>query len=145
MPVEAAQLESHRAALIGHCYRMLGSCIDAEDAVQETMIRAWRSLGRFEERASLRTWLYRIATHVCLDALSHRSQRERPMAEGLVGTVDDPLRRTSGPTGWSRFPTRARSRPRRIHSARPRFGRASGSRSWPPSSVSRRVNERFCC
>src|SRR5262245_8305464 len=89
--VDVAELESHRSALIGHCYRMLGSAFDAEDAVQETMIRAWRGLGRFDGRASLRTWLYRIATNVCLDSLSSASRRARPMEEGPVGTVDDEL------------------------------------------------------
>ncbi|MCA9652419.1 MAG: sigma-70 family RNA polymerase sigma factor [Myxococcales bacterium] len=87
----AQRLESHRAALVGHCYRMLGSAIDADDAVQEIMVRAWRGMSGFDGRASLRTWLVRIATNVCLDALSHRSRRERPMSSGSVGTVDDEL------------------------------------------------------
>jgi RNA polymerase sigma-70 factor (ECF subfamily) len=87
----AAHLEEHRSALTGHCYRMLGSAAEADDAVQETMVRAWRSLDRFEGRSSLRTWLYRIATHVCLDALADRSRRARPMELGPVCSVDDPL------------------------------------------------------
>jgi RNA polymerase sigma-70 factor (ECF subfamily) len=87
----ARDLEEHRAALTGHCYRMLGSAAEADDAVQETMLRAWRSLDRFEERASLRTWLYRIATRVCLDVLADRSRRARPMELGPVGTVEDEL------------------------------------------------------
>src|SRR5678815_3645277 len=91
MSIDAAQLESHRAALTGHCYRMLGSAFDAEDAVQETLVRAWRSGGRFEGRSSLRTWLYRIATNVCLDALSDSSRRARPMEEGPNGSVEDDL------------------------------------------------------
>ena len=85
------ELEEHRRALTGHCYRMLGSAAEADDAVQETMLRAWRGLDRFEERASLRTWLHRIATRVCLDALGERSRRERPMELGPAGSVDDPL------------------------------------------------------
>jgi RNA polymerase sigma-70 factor (ECF subfamily) len=89
--VDVAELETHRNALTGHCYRMLGSPFDAEDAVQETMVRAWRSLNRFDGRSSLKTWLYRIATNVCLDALSDRSRRARPMEEGPVGTVEDEL------------------------------------------------------
>jgi RNA polymerase sigma-70 factor (ECF subfamily) len=86
-----AQLEEHRAALTGHCYRMLGSAVDADDAVQETLVRALRGFSRFDGRSSLRTWLYRIATNVCLDAISDRSRRMRPLDDGPVGTVDDPL------------------------------------------------------
>ncbi len=89
--VTAETLERHRAALTGHCYRMLGSASEADDAVQETLVRAWRSGDRFEGRSSLRTWLYRIATRVCLDALSERSRRARPMDLGPPGSVDAPL------------------------------------------------------
>ena len=92
----AHHLEEHRAALTGHCYRMLGSAAEADDAVQETMVRAWRNLDRFEQRASLRTWLYRIATRVCLDALSEHSRRMRPMETGPVGTVNDTLTQMPG-------------------------------------------------
>jgi RNA polymerase sigma-70 factor (ECF subfamily) len=91
MSDRAAQLEEHRAALTGHCYRMLGSAVDADDAIQETLVRAWRSLDRFDGRSSLRTWLYRIATNVCLDALAERSRRARPLDDAPVGSVDDPL------------------------------------------------------
>ena len=87
----AHDLEAHRVALTGLCYRMLGSVTEAEDAVQETLLRAWRALGGFDGRASLRTWLTRIATHVCLDALQHGRRRARPIEEGPAGTVHDAL------------------------------------------------------
>jgi RNA polymerase sigma-70 factor (ECF subfamily) len=73
------QLEQHRRELTGYCYRMLGSPFEAEDAVQETLLRGWRGLDRFEGRAALRSWLYRIATNVCLDMLNGRTRRARPM------------------------------------------------------------------
>src|SRR6266568_1882089 len=80
-----AQLEQHRPELTGYCYRMLASPFDAEDAVQETFIRAWRGYEGFDGRASLRTWLYRIATNVCLDSLSGKEGRARPMDLGPAG------------------------------------------------------------
>ena len=76
------QFEQHRSDLTGYCYRMLGSPFEAEDAVQDTFLRAWRGFDRFEGRAALRSWLYRIATNVCLDMLSGRSKRARPMDFG---------------------------------------------------------------
>jgi RNA polymerase sigma-70 factor (ECF subfamily) len=91
MTATALNLEEHRPALVGHCYRMLGSAADAEDAVQETMLRAWRGLGRFEGRAAVSTWLYRIATNVCLDTLADRGKRVRPVEDGPEARVDDPL------------------------------------------------------
>ena len=76
----AVPLEQYRPALLGHCYRMLGSVVDAEDAVQEAMLRAWKSLDGFKEQASLKTWLYRIATNVCLDTISAgKKQRLHPL------------------------------------------------------------------
>jgi len=73
------RLEKHRVELTGYCYRMLGSSFEAEDAVQDTMVRAWRSYDKFEGRSSMRSWLYRIATNVCLDMLNAGNKRARPM------------------------------------------------------------------
>lgn len=77
-----SRLEDHRRELSGYCYRMLGGAFETDDAVQETMVRAWRALDRFDGRSSLRTWLYRIATNVCLDSLNSRNRRALPMDFG---------------------------------------------------------------
>lgn len=90
-PQSFAALQDHRVALTGHCYRMLGGIAEAEDAVQETLLRAWRGLAHFDGRCSLRTWLYRIATNVCLDALSDRKRRSRPMQLRPVGQTTEEL------------------------------------------------------
>jgi RNA polymerase sigma-70 factor, ECF subfamily len=85
------RLEEHRAELTGYAYRMLGSSFEAEDAVQETLLRAWRGFDRFEGRAALRSWLYRIATNVCLDMLTGKERRARPMDLAPARTADAPL------------------------------------------------------
>ena len=93
-------LETHRRELTAHCYRMLGSAAEAEDAVQDTLLRAWRSHGTFEGRSSVRTWLYRIATNVCLDSLDGRKRRARPMDFGPASSADTPLPPPLVETAW---------------------------------------------
>src|SRR5450432_2564152 len=83
MPQELEdRFEQHRIELRGYCYRMLASPFEAEDAVQETFIRAWRGFDRFEGRAAVKSWLYRITTNVCLDMLAGRERRATPMDFG---------------------------------------------------------------
>ncbi len=94
------RLDQYRRELTGHCYRMLGSAFECEDAVQETMIRAWRSYDSFEGRSSLRSWLYRIATNVCLDMLGSRQRRARPMDLGEPQVAERATLTTRGEATW---------------------------------------------
>jgi RNA polymerase sigma-70 factor (ECF subfamily) len=92
----AEQAERHRRELFAHCYRMTGSIQDAEDLVQETFLRAWRGYPGFDGRSSLRTWLYRIATNVCLSALEHRQRRFLPSGLGPASADPDETPRPAG-------------------------------------------------
>src|SRR6266516_965646 len=82
-------VEPHRTELHAHCYRMLGSVHDAEDALQEALLRAWRGLARFEGRSSLRSWLYKIATNTCLTAIARRPKRVLPIDFGASTDAHD--------------------------------------------------------
>lgn len=96
----AEQLEGHRRELVGYCYRILGSIHEADDAVQETMLRAWRALDRFEDRGGLRPWLYRIATNVCFDLLKGRARRALPVEIAPAGTPEGRLVEARPAGGW---------------------------------------------
>ncbi|MGI8411752.1 MAG: sigma-70 family RNA polymerase sigma factor [Solirubrobacteraceae bacterium] len=100
IPPPVEELEEHRRALTAYCYRMLGSPFEAQDAVQDTLLRAWRSRERFEGRAALRSWLYRIATNVCLDMLKGRQRRARPMDLGPARSPDGPIGDTLPEVTW---------------------------------------------
>ena len=93
-------LERHRGELTAYCYRMLGSAFEAEDAVQETGLRAWRALESFEGRAQLKSWLYRIATNVCLDMAAGSQRRARPMDLGPAQSADGPLGEALAEATW---------------------------------------------
>ena len=124
---------------------MLGSPFDADDAVQETMVRAWRGFERFEGRSALRSWLYRIATNVCLDRCRVAQRRARPMEDGTARSADDALvapRRAT--TGSSRSPTRARSRTTPTPPSWRDRDRASAWPSSPRSSTCRHASAPPC-
>src|SRR5437867_10905266 len=99
-PTLEQDLERLRPALTGYCYGMLGSGFEAEDATQETMIRAWRRSDTLQEPAALKAWLYRIATNVCLDQLEGRKRRALPIDLGEAGTADTPVGASLSESTW---------------------------------------------
>ena len=98
--VRLDDLEAYRRELTGYCYRMLGSVFEADDAVQETMVRAWKALDSFEGRSSVRSWVYRIATNVCLDLLRGRQRRAHPVEMGPSNTAENFRGDMLAPNSW---------------------------------------------
>src|SRR3954466_2974681 len=98
--VRFEDLEQYRRELTGYCYRMLGSAFEADDAVQETMVRAWKGMDSFEGRSAVRSWVYRIATNVCLDMLRGRQRRALAMDLGPAGSADNFTGATRGESAW---------------------------------------------
>ena len=131
-PAFAVLTERHRRELHVHCYRMLASFDEAEDAVQETFLKAWRGLSGFEGGSQFRAWLYRIATNVCLDMLRRSSRRTAGNSFAEVPWLQP------YPDQLLERPRRATSSPRRW----PSSGRRSRWRSWPPCRCCRRGSAR---
>jgi RNA polymerase sigma-70 factor, ECF subfamily len=142
-------VEAHRTELHAHCYRMLGSLHDAEDALQDALLRAWRGLSGFEGRSSVRSWLYAIATNSALDLARHRSRRELPVSFGPAAEqgaeVEEPLadsawlepypdRWLTGDAACSPEARYERTELRPSKPDRPRQARSSAS--WSASSAS---------
>ena len=126
-------VEDHRAELHAHCYRMLGSLHDADDALQDTLLRAWRALPEFEGRSSLRTWLYRIATNACLDAIARRPKRVLPIDYGPPSAATgDQVSHSSSRSGSSR--TRTKRSGSETATPHPRPATSSARPSSSPSS-----------
>jgi len=132
-PAFAALAERYRRELHVHCYRMLASFDDAEDAVQETLLRAWRGRDGFDGSGLFRAWLYRIASNVCLDMLRRSSHR----AAVLRSFAEVPWLQPTRTGCWPRRPPRPSSPMRRRSTGRP-----SSWRSWPPSRSCRRGSVR---
>src|SRR3954466_836258 len=100
-PIEN-ELEAHRKALTGYCYRMIGSGAEAEDAVQETMVRAWRAAAKLEARGAVEGWVVKIANHVCLDMLQSAQRRAQPMDLGPAQDANAPLGAMLAENAWVR-------------------------------------------
>jgi len=141
-------VETHQRAVRLHCYRMLGSVHDAEDVTQETLLRAWRSLDRFEGRASVRAWLYRIATNACLDERARRGRRLLPSQLGVASTEFAPGQGTIDDTPWLEpFPDTLLDVADTAPGPEARYETKKRS-SWPSSPHCRslpRASARSCC
>jgi RNA polymerase sigma-70 factor, ECF subfamily len=141
----AELLGGFRGELHAHCYRMLGSLHDADDAWQEVLLRAWRGVSGFEGRSSVRRWLYRVATNVCLTMITQRAKRVLPMDLTSAAEAGERLGEPLAEPVWLEPYRIRRTTVGSILTRDWSVGKTSSSRLWPPCNTCQATNVRHCC